>query len=556
LAGTTQLAEERLAEVERLQQEAAAHFKAQGKSHRAHEALSRAFEMVKHKASQDQTTIARFADKLATLESKVQLHQEQLFEKEGQLGECHRSYAELEEKLEEEAEAHAAVQLASQMQQSHDKQQEDEVGDREAATALATQASRQHTELQQWKRLGKKMSTRWTPLQLSVAVGRGDVIRALLALPGYLPLNREDTGVLLYLALSRGHADAVRALLECGTKVPDKLGPQHEGTMAVAMKQTSAATELCCLLVDAGCPVDDSDAEGKTPLLHAARLGLTGVLKLLVGRGASPHTSDHSGETPVIHAVLNGRDETAMCLLELRAEVNVIDRNGQGLLTMAVDQTCDETVVELLKRDFINLRVDQPDHRGESPLLIACRNGQTNVARLLLAAKANIEKSDLYDRTPLNIASARGFTGVCSLLLQQGAKVNVKDNDGMTPLMVSAAQGHEEVCALLLGVLANPSLENQSGKTALDLALQYRHAQVVELLQNPDTKGCVGLPEVSRHLHLDPNDAKSDAEEDEDTDDEQYGEDSDVSSDSENSDWGQGDCLDGKGGSSTKHIMI
>jgi serine/threonine-protein phosphatase 6 regulatory ankyrin repeat subunit B len=545
-------------EVERLQQEAMGHVEALEKAGRAQQALSRAFEMVKHKASQDQTTIARLADELATFKASTQQQLEQLSKRDEQLEESHRLNADLRKKFTEEAESHTAARLASQQQHALEEQRESEARACEVTAALAVQDAQQQAEVQQWKRLGKKKSARWTPLQLGVAVGRADVIRALLALPGYLPLSQEDAGVLLYLALSRGHTDAVKALLACGINLPDHLGPQNEGIMAVALKQAGAAAELCSLLEEAGSPIDESDAEGKTPLLHVARLGLTDVLKLLVARGASPHTPDHFGETPLIHAVLNGRDETATCLLELRAEVSVIDRNGQGLLTMAVNHNCGETVVELLKRDFISLRVDQPDHRGESPLLIACRNGQTTVARLLLAAKASIEKSDLYDRTPLSTAAARGFMGVCSLLLQHGAKVDVKDNDGMTPLMVSATQGHEEVVALLLGVLADPSMENQSGQTALDLAHLYRHTQVVELLEDSHTKDRVGLPEVPRHLLLNAVESASaeedmdltrvSVEEDEDTSEEQYGEDSDVTSDSEDSDWGRGQRRDGKDG--------
>jgi ankyrin repeat protein len=71
---------------------------------------------------------------------------------------------------------------------------------------------------------------------------------------------------------------------------------------------------------------------------------------------------------------------------------------------------------------------------GLSPLLYAAREGNTEVARLLLAAGANLEATEANGIGPLLMALVNNQLETAYLLLEHGAKVNVEDYWGRTPL--------------------------------------------------------------------------------------------------------------------------
>jgi ankyrin repeat protein len=70
--------------------------------------------------------------------------------------------------------------------------------------------------------------------------------------------------------------------------------------------------------------------------------------------------------------------------------------------------------------------------------------------RLLLRAGANANAALLLGETPLMVASRVGNADVAAQLLEAGAKVNARAARGQTALMWAAAQRHPEVVRLLL----------------------------------------------------------------------------------------------------------
>lgn len=61
-------------------------------------------------------------------------------------------------------------------------------------------------------------------------------------------------------------------------------------------------------------------------------------------------------------------------------------------------------------------------------LLQACRDGNLQDVKLLLAAGANVNAK--FDETPLTISAEKGHIEVVRFLLDSGANINETDNDG------------------------------------------------------------------------------------------------------------------------------
>jgi hypothetical protein len=93
-----------------------------------------------------------------------------------------------------------------------------------------------------------------------------------------------------------------------------------------------------------------------------------------------------------------------------------------------------EGAMQVLAR-LVNARNDA----GQTALHCACLHGNYTCAQMLLAAKSDIQATDLANGyTPLHGAVRRGHMRIVALLLDAGADPNAPDLQGSSPLHVAA----------------------------------------------------------------------------------------------------------------------
>ena len=73
--------------------------------------------------------------------------------------------------------------------------------------------------------------------------------------------------------------------------------------------------------------------------------------------------------------------------------------------------------------------------------------------------------------TTLMIASREGKSEIVKTLLEKGAQVNMQDTYGLTALSFASQMGRTEIVKLLLDKGADPNLKSNEVKTAYDYAL-------------------------------------------------------------------------------------
>jgi ankyrin repeat protein len=150
---------------------------------------------------------------------------------------------------------------------------------------------------------------------------------------------------------------------------------------------------------------------------------------------------------------------------------------------------------------------------GFTPLLIASRNGHTEIVRLLLTANADVNAPDKTNGfTPLWKASQKGHTEIVKLLLTARADVNAVDKkEGVSPLWIASRNGHTEVVKLLLTAKADVNAADKTkGVTPLWKASQNGHTEIVKLLltagadvnEADKTKGVTSLWIASERGHV------------------------------------------------------
>lgn len=137
-----------------------------------------------------------------------------------------------------------------------------------------------------------------------------------------------------------------------------------------------------------------------------------------------------------------------------------------------------------------------------TPLQAASCAGHEDLARRLLASKADINLAAGAGLSPLLLAAANERDGVVQLLAQSRARLDSTDAVGNTVLMIYSKRGNKVLVAELLKNGASPSAKNRSGETALLLTSDVSIAKMlVALGANPlevSARGESGLHMAAR----------------------------------------------------------
>ena len=146
-----------------------------------------------------------------------------------------------------------------------------------------------------------------------------------------------------------------------------------------------------------------------------------------------------------------------------------------------------ETVAAALNQGY---KPDTPDPDNRTVLMYAAFNGQTAIAKKLIAGDADINAQDNTGTSALMFAaSAPSGTETVQVLLDAGAKIDMIDNnEHFTALMWAAAEGQTENVKLLIENKADASLEDIDGDTAESFAAKAGHTAIAEMLKEYSAK--------------------------------------------------------------------
>ena len=189
--------------------------------------------------------------------------------------------------------------------------------------------------------------------------------------------------------------------------------------------------------------------------------------------GADPGMRNREGSTPLHIAAYNGHVAASELLLSRGPQLlNSIDHGGHTALYMAALANRPEVVKLLLARKADTEKTDTMGEGGTA-LFIAADKGHIEVVRLLLAAGAKPNApTNTSHRTPIFGATAKR-TGIASLLLRHGANINVGSVNGRTPLIEAACYvwpRDKETIQLFLEHGADPRQMDGDGAHALACA--------------------------------------------------------------------------------------
>ncbi len=184
--------------------------------------------------------------------------------------------------------------------------------------------------------------------------------------------------------------------------------------------------------------------------------------KFLIAKGADINFKNDSEQNLLHYAVINHRKEIVELLLSYNLDPNIKDYLGNTPLHLIADLNERTCCADNISRLFVSNKpnfhsynrsiiseiikllidnggiVDIKDNGGETPLHLAARVNNQDVAKSLLELGANVNAKDKGGDTPLMYA-AYGIGGkpIIQLLIENGADINTKDNRGNTPLHIA-----------------------------------------------------------------------------------------------------------------------
>lgn len=263
----------------------------------------------------------------------------------------------------------------------------------------------------------------------------------------------------LFAACRTGTEECVAHLLkaECNPGAQDASG---ETALFEAVRHNRVGISV--LLVEKGARADHWSASWQTPLFCALRPGCMALLSFLYASGARVQHTDREGRTALFYA----KDaECAQFLIANSCEVHIQDTRRRTAVFSAAERQCEALLRVLIER---GARVDISDEMGKTPLHHTPGAACTT---LLLEARAQVDVRDANEQTALFYACRLGDAERIRELVAQGANANSSDAKQQTPLFLAARHASLDVVRMLVEkVWADPAVQDKEGRTAVQMA--------------------------------------------------------------------------------------
>ena len=275
----------------------------------------------------------------------------------------------------------------------------------------------------------------------------------------------------LYAAARAGRVERALQLLDAGAdaRAAAPAGDRDRRGLPV-LAAVLPDLRLLRGLIERGIDLNTAHA-WTTPLLAATRDSWHGrpeAVMTLLANGADPRIADAEGNTPLHHAARSSDPGVAALLRDAGAEIDALNSEGVSPLGTA----CFAGNWRLAR--FLLERGAKPEPTGGQPVLLAAAATEEDDAagvQLLLRHKARVDARDARGRSALHEAAFAGHAGIAAALLDAGADVHARDGEGRTPLLDSARNASLLALDALLAANADPRASDGAGATALHLAV-------------------------------------------------------------------------------------
>jgi ankyrin repeat protein len=323
-----------------------------------------------------------------------------------------------------------------------------------------------------------------TMLTRAIREKNDEVTKLLLAAPG-IDVNKRGTysndmgswtRTPLILAAGLGKAEIVSILLKKGAAVNAKDAsdntPESRGSTALIRAAQGDWADVIRVLINEakGLDVNARSRDGKPAIWFVAEAEDLASVKLLREHGALANVANNEGLPIIATTYLHKRYEVIDYLVSQGADINRIDNRGLTPLddTILMLKSDNRRTVYAFIEHFlafkpnIDLQKSLPGgNGGEAALHLAVQFGHADMVGLLLDHGANVNLKNLTrGATPLHIAVDADKPEVAKVLIAHKANLEATDINGGTPLAIATYLRRSEMVKVLTDAGANSAAKS------------------------------------------------------------------------------------------------
>ncbi|KAK1832426.1 ankyrin repeat-containing domain protein [Podospora conica] len=312
----------------------------------------------------------------------------------------------------------------------------------------------------------------WSPLWFAVREGHVGVARKLLDY-GCDPNFQSLEGVTPLYSAVEGGPDANMEIIDllCDSGA-DPSSTWKGYSILRAAVDAKCSVDVVRKLVATGSDVNEQPDLGLTPLELAAK-ECPDLVPYLVEHGADVNLKGYNGGLAIHAAVICDAPVSVLeCLLKAGSQVDPVDSKGNTPLIIAARQGSTAAVKILIDHGAY---VDCVNDEVLTPLAMSVYAKSLDVARLLIDSGADIDVP-LFDAglRVIHIAAEEGENDLIRLLLAHGADVDARSNkNAETPLMYSVMNGNLLTFKFLVESGADPDAQDNMGCAMLLFSVEH-----------------------------------------------------------------------------------
>eukprot|EP00953_Heterococcus_sp_UTEX-ZZ885_P006483 3966-Heterococcus_DN1.PRE.1 len=294
-------------------------------------------------------------------------------------------------------------------------------------------------------------------------------------------VTSSDGQVALHRAVVKGSSiEKIKLLIDADPQHRVDL-PDANGRTPLMHAAANGHLPLVIALHRLHAQLDATDKHGATALSLAVHLKQLHVATYLLRNGADPNRSDNKGNTVLHYAVQLGMPDAVQLLLKHGADSSSLSSDGISSIYIAAGHG-HVSVVKVLREHGVN--VTQKTRDGLTVLMLAAQEGQLRAAEYVISEGAAVDATDKYGSVALHYAAKEEKNRVAMIesLIANGADVDAYNSNDESPLLLALYAHNEQNAAVLIRAGTDVTHVDSTGLSTLFAAAQWSLTDTVQLL--------------------------------------------------------------------------